>query len=101
MSLRFEFLRFVFWLCVLKGHCYCAKRREREATGKRMQAVMTLDDATTTRQGPSRRGARALVRARLRRRALACLFAVSLPVVALLMAGWMAWLRGERVVGDR
>ena len=66
-----------------------------------MQAVMCVGDATTTRQGLSRRGARALVRARLRRRALACLFAVSLPVMALFMAGWIAWLRGERVLEDR
>jgi hypothetical protein len=39
-----------------------------------------------------------LARKRLKRRVLACLFAMSLPVVALLAAGWMAWLRGDVVV---
>jgi hypothetical protein len=34
----------------------------------------------------------------MQRRLMVCLFAMLLPVVALLAAGWMAWLRGDVVV---
>ena len=53
---------------------------------------------TLTRKGASRRRTRAQARARMQRRLVVCLFAVSLPVVALLAAGWMAWWRGDVVV---
>jgi len=66
-----------------------------------MEAGMCVGDTTAARRGAgglSRRGALKLARRRLKRRVLACLFAMSLPVVALLAAGWMAWLRGDVVI---
>lgn len=54
---------------------------------------ISLAEMGVAKKGLSRRSARELLRKRLQRRAVVCLFAVSLPVVCLLMAGLLKWLR--------
>ena len=63
-----------------------------------MEAGTSMGETMVTRKGASRRWTRAQARTRMQRRLMVCLFAMLLPVVALLAAGWMAWLRGDVVV---
>jgi hypothetical protein len=96
-------LRFYFLFHVGNKRRDSAKRHTKQnrtemLSGKDVGGTESVGEATAARRALSRRGARKRARARLQRRVLVVLFAMSLPVVSLLLAAWMAWLRGDMVV---
>ncbi len=66
-----------------------------------MEDTESVGEATAARRALSRRGTWKRARARLQRRVLVVMFAMSLPVASLLLAKWLAWLRGDMVVAVR
>ncbi len=72
-------------------------RRARNSAAS-VQDYKTRHSSATSSEDMTSRYARKRVRARQARRVLVVLFAMLLPVLCLLMAGWLAWRRGDVVV---